>query len=79
MEQNLEEILRKNIQVIINETVNKEIEQRVEDFKRYLEDRKDDYVAEIMKGIRLYHERDMGSLGINYKIVFENVYRLERN
>jgi hypothetical protein len=27
----------------------------------------------------MYHERDIGSLGINYRIVFENVTRLEKN
>ena len=78
MEKNLEEILRKNIQAIINEKVNKEIEEKVKNFKSYLEDRKDDYIAEIMKGIRIYHERDMESVGVNYKIVFENVYRVEK-
>jgi len=34
--------------------------------------------AEIMKGIRVYHERDNMSMGINYKIIFENIYRIEK-
>ena len=44
-----------------------------------LEDRKDDYVAEVMRGIRIMHEREMGSKCVNYKVVFENVYRREEN
>ena len=76
-EQFIEEILKKNIKAIISEKIDNEIKQKVENFRIELEDRKDNYIAEVMKGIRIYHERDMGSMGINYKIVFENVYRID--
>ena len=75
---NLEEILRKNIKSIVSEKIDEEIEQKVNNFKKELEDRKDNYIAEIMKGIRVYHERDTMSMGINYKIIFENIYRIEK-
>lgn len=75
---NLEEILKKNIKSIVSEKINEEIEQKVNNFKKELEDRKDNYIAEIMKGIRVYHERDIMSRGINYKIIFENIYRIEK-
>lgn len=75
---NLEEILKKNIKSIVSEKIDEEIEQKVNNFKKELEDRKDNYIAEIMKGIRVYHERDTMSMGINYKIIFENIYRIEK-
>lgn len=59
-EQILEEILKKNIKSIVSEKIDEEIEQKVNNFKKELEDRKDNYIAEIMKGIRVYHERDTG-------------------
>lgn len=76
-EQFIEEILKKNIKAIISEKIGNEIKQKVENFRIELEDRKDNYIAEVMKGIRIYHERDMNSMAINYKIVFENIYRIE--
>lgn len=76
-----DEIIKRGIQISIKEIVkskiDKEIDKKVEQFRRELEDRKDNYIAEIMKGIRIYHERDIGSMGMNYKIIFENIYRLE--
>lgn len=74
----LEEMLKKNIEQIIKSKVDEEIKEEVEKFKNKLESRKDQYIAEIMKGIRIYHERDLGSLGINYKIIFENIVKLEK-
>ena len=73
----LEEMLKMDIEQIVKAKVEEEIKQKVEEFRTELEDRKDNYISEIMKGIRIYHERDMGSMGINYKIVFENVYRID--
>lgn len=73
----IEEILKKNIKAIISEKIDNEIKQKVENFRIELEDRKDNYIAEVMKGIRIYHERDMNGMAIDYKIVFENIYRIE--
>ena len=75
---NLEEILKKDMKSIVSKKIDEEIEQKVNNFKKELEDRKDNYIAEIMKGIRVYHERDTMSMGINYKIIFENIYRIEK-
>lgn len=76
-EQFIEEMLKKNMKAIISEKIDNEIKQKVENFRIELEDRKDNYIAEVMKGIRIYHERDMNNMAINYKIVFENIYRIE--
>ena len=74
----IENEIKISVKEIVRSKIDEEIDEKVEKFRRELEDRKDDYIAEVMKGIRIYHERDIGSMGINYKIVFENVYRLEK-
>jgi len=74
----LGERLKEIIKNRINEELEEEIEKEAERFKRKLIDRKDNYVAEIMKGIRIYHEEDPISFGMNYKILFENITRLEK-
>lgn len=75
----IEDMIKKSVESIIYEKVEQEIKEEIKRFEQKLEDRKDQYIAEMMKGIRIYHERDVGSLGINYRIVFENVTRLEKN
>lgn len=77
MEDFIENGIEISVKQIVSETIQQEIDEKVEKFKRELEDRKDNYIAEVMRGIRIYHERDIRSEGINYRIVFENVYRLE--
>lgn len=73
----LEQVLKKNIESIVRDRIDEEIKDEVEAFTRELEDRKDNYIAEIMKGIRIYHESDPMNFGINYRIIFENVVRLK--
>lgn len=74
----IENGIKISVKQIVRDKIDKEIDEEVEQFRRKLEDRKDDYIAEVMKGIRIYHERDFGSMGVNYKILFENVYRTEK-
>ena len=71
----IKERILKNVQ----EKVDNEINREVEKFRKKLEDRKDNFISEIMKGIRVYHEQEVGSMGINYKIIFENIYRIEKD
>lgn len=73
----IENGIKISVKEIVRSKIDKEIDEKVEKFRRELEDRKDDYIAEVMKGIRIYHERDIGSMEMNYKIIFENIYRLE--
>lgn len=70
-------MIKEQVKNVISVRIEIEIERQVERFRKKLEDRKDDYIAEVMKRIRIYHERDTMSMGMNYKIIFENVYRLE--
>lgn len=76
MEEHLEEILKEEVKKYISEKLDQEIEERVDKIYKELTYRKDDYIAEIMKGIRILHEKDMYSLGTNYKITFENKVEL---
>lgn len=53
------------------------IAQEVIEFERMLTDRKDKYIAQVMKGIRFAHEYDAFRMSDNYRIVFENIVRVE--
>lgn len=77
-EEFIENGIKLSVKQIVSETIQQEIDKKVENFKRELEDRKDNYISEVMKGIRIYHERDIQSMGVNYRIIFENVTRLEK-
>ncbi len=74
----MEEIIKKIIEEKMQEEIQSKIEVETQKFHRELTERKDQYISEIMNGIRIYQERDSQSLGMNYRIIFENVVRLER-
>lgn len=65
------------VKQIIKEKIDKEIEEEVNKFREKLESRKDDYIAEVMKGIRICHEYNDVEHCMNYKITFENVTKVE--
>lgn len=75
IEYRIKEIILKNVQEKVDNEINKEVEK----FRKKLEDRKDNFISEVIKGIRIYHEQEMNGMGINYKIVFENIYRIEKD
>lgn len=74
---NLEEVIKKEVKTIVSDKIQEEIDEEVLKFRNKLMDRKDEYIAEVMKGIRIFHERDINSLGMNYRVIFENIYRIE--
>lgn len=74
---NLEEVIKKEVKTIVSDKIQEEIDEEVLKFRNKLMQRKDDYIAEVMKGIRIFHERDINSLGMNYRVIFENIYRIE--
>ena len=74
----IEQALKESVRKLVSDKIEQEIAQKINKFKKELEDRKDQYIAEVMKGIRIYHERDIDSMQMNYKIIFENVVRLEK-
>ncbi len=74
-EKYLEFALTNSVKQLINEKISEEIKEKVKQFEKQLLDQKEQYIAEIMKGIRILHEKDFN--GVNYKIIFENIQRIE--
>lgn len=60
----------------VSEKIDKEIDKKVKEFREELIDDKDNYIAEIMKGIRIYSELQTIDGCPRYQIVFENIYRI---
>ena len=73
----IEFALKNSVEQLVRINIQTEIEEMVQQFERRLLDRKDNYIAEVMKGIRIIHEKDIGTNGVNYKIIFENIQRVE--
>lgn len=72
----IDELILQSVQKQVSNEVDDLIQRKVDAFSRELLDRKDDYIAQIMKGIRLYHEQSPIENSMNYKIVFQNEYRI---
>lgn len=73
----MEEIMLSQIRKQISKEIDEEIQTKVQDFFYELTDKKDKYISEVMKGIRIIHERDPMTMNTNYRIIFENIIRLE--
>ena len=73
----IEETIKRAVQVKIEEEINILIETETKRFHDILVNHKDDYIGEIMKGIRIFHELEPETLGMNYKIVFENIVKVK--
>lgn len=63
--------IKNMVRACIVDEINNQIDNKVKEFKEQLESRKDQYIAEVMKGIRIAHESRLGE--VTYKIVFENI------
>lgn len=57
MEDHLERALKSVIEKEISNKIQDEIDAKVRTFREDLMSRKDNYIAEVMKGIRVYHEK----------------------
>lgn len=66
------EIIKREIERQISEQLDKEIMERTKEFHNELTGRKDQYIAEIMKGIRIEHEYNPESMYMDYRIMFIN-------
>lgn len=73
----IEFALKNSVEQLVRINIQTEIEEMVQQFEKRLLDRKDNYIAEVMKGIRIVHEKDIDTNGVNYKIIFENIQRVE--
>lgn len=74
---NIEEILKNAIKENIEVKIDQLIEYEINNFTKQLLRRKDDYIAEIMKAIRISEEQIAGTMQNHYIITFENKVFLE--
>lgn len=70
-------IIKSEVERIISERIDKEIENRTIAFHKELTERKDEYIAEVMKGIRIAHEYNPKDMYMDYRITFVNRYAVE--
>ena len=75
IEQTIEKKLKENIEVKIDEMIEKEIKKFEDELLR----RKDDYIAEVMRCIRIFEEKTPDSFQHNYVIKFINEVKLKEN
>lgn len=74
----LEQALKESVEKLVSANIQVEIDEKVKKFREELEFRKDRYIAEVMKGIRISHSREPNTMCMAYKIIFENVCRIEK-
>ena len=73
----IDKYLKDSLKKIISDRVDEEIEKKVDEFKMQLVDRKNQYISEIMKGIQILYKQNFVENSMNYKIIFENITRIE--
>lgn len=74
----IENAIKDSVEKLVSANIENAIEEKVKKFREELEYNKDRYIAEVMKGIRIYHEREIGTNTMNYKITFENITVLKK-
>lgn len=72
----IKNILENNLKDYIAEEVDKQIEQKVNEFRNILVNNKDHYIEHLMKNIRIIHEYNNNNNIINYTITFINEYKV---
>lgn len=72
----IKNILENNLKDYIAEEVDKQIEQKVNEFRNILVNNKDHYIEHLMKNIRIIHEYNNNNNKINYTITFINEYKV---
>lgn len=74
---NIEEELKIILKNTLEDKIEEMIKEEVHEFANKLLARKDDYIAEVMKSIRIHEERETMSMQNHYIITFENIVKLE--
>lgn len=73
-----ETIMKKQIEQIANEEIEKMIREKVNELNRELLLKKDNYIVELMKSIRIYSEQQTIDNIPRYLITVENTYKIEK-
>lgn len=72
-----ETIMKKQIEQIASDEIEKMIREKVNQFNRELLSKKENYIAELMKSIRIYNEQKTIDNIPRYLITIENTYKIE--
>lgn len=78
MKLDFETIMKKQIEQIADKEIEKMIREKVNQFNRELLSKKDNYIAELIKSIRIYSEQESIDYIPRYKIIIENTYKIEK-
>lgn len=78
MELDFEKIMRDQLAQIVSNEVDELIHEEVDRFYRRLYEKKDNYIAELMKSIRIFSEQQTIDHIPRYLITVENTYRIEK-
>jgi len=73
----IDKYLKDSLKNIISMSVDEEINKKVRKFEAQLIDKRNQYISEIMKGIQIMHQQDPAMNAMTYKIIFENIQRIE--
>lgn len=77
MSMDFETIMKKQIEQIANEEIEKMIREKVNQFNRELLSKKENYIAELMRSIRIFSEQQTIDNIPRYLITVENTYKIE--
>lgn len=72
-----ETTMKKQIEQIANDEIEKIIREKVNQFNRELLSKKENYIAELMKSIRIFSEQQEIDNIPRYLITIENTYKIE--
>lgn len=72
------EIIKREVERMVSERIDEEIAERTKAFHKELTARKDQYIAEVMKGIRVAHEYNPEFMYMDYRIMFVNRYEVKK-
>lgn len=78
MKIDFETIMKDQLAQIANDEIEKMIREKVNEFNRELLSKKDTYIAELMKSIRIFSEQQTIDQMPRYLITVENTYRIEK-
>ena len=73
-----ETIMKKQLEQIVSNEVEELIHDEVNKFYRKLSEKKENYIAELMKSIRICSEQQTIDHIPRYLITIENTYRIEK-
>lgn len=74
-----ETIMKKQIEQIASDEIEKMIREKVNQFNRELLSKKENYIAELMKSIRIFSEQQKIDNIPRYLITIENTYKIKED